>query len=183
MRAGADSSRAPGTPRLFDPLEQEDFLRLEHAASLKGLFRPFKGKGELEDWASECERLRDGLLRLTKRILAQTSAYPFNLLPVVLAQQTTGAGTAFLRWRSADRTRMGVALWEQLVAHTETPSALADELLALELTRLTLNMQVSLAHTLARQARECASRMAHADAIYQQRAARSAALAPPEGVM
>lgn len=183
MKTDAPTGHLPRTPRLFDPPEQEDFLRLEHAASLKGLLKPFKGKGELEEWASQCERMRDGLLRLTTRILAQASAYPFNLLPVVLAQQKTDAGTAFLRWRSADRARMGVTLWEQLICHPETPATLADELFALELARLALNMQVSLTHTLARQARECARGMAHAAAIYQERLARGATLPPPEGVM
>lgn len=167
MTRGAAAGRSHSARRLFEPLQQADFLRLEHAPSLKGLLQPFKGKGELEDWAGQCETLRDGLLRLAKRVLAQASAYPFNLLPVVLAQQTTGAGTAFLRWRSADRTRMGVALWEQLLRHPETPTTLADELFALELTRLVLNLQVSLAHTLARQAHECATKMANAEAIYR----------------
>jgi hypothetical protein len=34
-------------PRYFRPLEQPAFMRLEHAASLKGLLKPFKGKGGL----------------------------------------------------------------------------------------------------------------------------------------
>ena len=43
----------------FVPLEQTDFRRLEHAAYLKGLLQPFKGKGSLETWASQCAALRD----------------------------------------------------------------------------------------------------------------------------
>lgn len=35
--------------RHFLALQQTDFLRLEHAAYLKGLLKPFKGKGALED--------------------------------------------------------------------------------------------------------------------------------------
>ena len=31
----------------FRPLQQEAFQRLQQAASLKGLLKPFKGKGEL----------------------------------------------------------------------------------------------------------------------------------------
>jgi len=35
-------------PKHFQPLEQIAFRGLEHAAYLKGLLKPFKGKGSLE---------------------------------------------------------------------------------------------------------------------------------------
>ena len=67
----------------------------------------------MEAWASECRALRDDLIELAaRRILAQARAYPFDRLGVYLAQQTTGAGTTFLRWRSLDHARMGVAMIE-----------------------------------------------------------------------
>ncbi|NPY76501.1 DUF3158 family protein, partial [Pseudomonas aeruginosa] len=34
--------------RYFRGLQQGAFMRLEHAASLKGLLKPFKGKGDFE---------------------------------------------------------------------------------------------------------------------------------------
>ena len=168
-------STAPaGDPRLFDPLEQTDFARMAHAASLKGLLKPFKGKGELETWASQCEALRDGLIALAQRLLSQATAYPFSLLPVGLAQQNTGAGTTFLRWRNADRSAMGVSLWAQIVDRPETPESLAQALFAVELQRIALNMQISLIHSIARQGRECAEKMAQAEAVYQRRVSRRA---------
>src|SRR5690606_41839340 len=98
----------------FRGLEQVDFQRLDQAAYLKGLLRPFKGKG-LEDWASQCVGLRDQLIALaTQRILSQAQAYPFSLLGVQLSLQTTSSGTSFLRWRNLDRSRMGVALWQEI---------------------------------------------------------------------
>lgn len=157
-------------PRRFDPLERAAFARLEHAGYLKGLLRPFKGKGELETWASECELLRDQLISLAQQVLAQATAYPFSLLPVVLASQTTGAGTTLLRWRSADRTAMGVSLWAQLIENPRTPTSLIDELFALEQQRVVLNMQISLTHVLGRQARECSGKLVHAESIYRRRA-------------
>ena len=107
--------------RYFRPLEQPAFMRLEHAASLKGLLKPFKGKGDLEAWASQCFAMRDELIGLAQRqVLQQAGGHPFHLLPVELAQQTTGAGTTFLRWRRNDRSAMGVALWQELMASTST---------------------------------------------------------------
>lgn len=153
----------------FVALEQADFQRLEHAGYLKGLLQPFKGKG-MENWASQCTALRDGVIGLAqRRVLPQARAYPFSLLGVQLAQQTTGAGTTFLRWRNLDRSSMGVALWEALLANPATPAALIDELYAMELQRIVLNMQISLTHSIARQAQACASKAAQAEAAYLRR--------------
>jgi len=154
----------------FTPLEQTDFQRLEHAAYLKGLLKPFKGKGNLDTWASQCMALRDDVIDLAQqRVLTQACAHPFSWLDVQLAQQTTGAGTTFLRWRNLDRSSMGVALWESLLARPATPASLIDDLYAMELQRIVLNMQISLTHSIARQALECASKMAQAEAIYLRR--------------
>lgn len=155
----------------FVGLEQADFRSLEHAAYLKGLLRPFKGKGSLEDWASQCISLRDDLIALAqRRLMPQTDAYPFNLLYVQLAQQKTGAGTTFLRWRNPDRSRMGVGLWEELMSNSlqKSPSTLREDLYAIEQQRIVLNMQISLTHHFARQAMDCASKMAQAEAVYQR---------------
>ncbi|MHC8349810.1 DUF3158 family protein [Pseudomonas sp. RT4P38] len=153
----------------FTSLAPADFQQLAHAGYLKGLLKPFKGKGELEAWASQCSALRDDLITLAEvRILTQARSYPFNLLPIQLAQQVTGAGTTFLRWRNLDRTSMGVSLWEQCIDSDATPNVLIDDLLALEQQRIVLNMQVSLTHTLNRQVIDCASKMARAEAVYKR---------------
>lgn len=158
------------SPGRFTPLGQADFQRLEHAGYLKGLLQPFKGKGSLEAWASQCTALRDSLIALAQQqLLPQARAYPFSLLDVHLAQQTTGAGTTFLRWRNLDRSSMGVALWESLLDRLSTPAAMVDDLYAMEVQRIVLNMQISLTHSIARQAQECASKMAQAEAIYLRR--------------
>lgn len=181
MSAPSSTSRTAPAPRLFDPLKQTDFIRLEQAASLKGLLKPFTGKGELASWSSQCEGLRDGLMRLAQRLVSQATAYPFSHLPVLLAQQTTSAGTAFLRWRNADRSAMGVSLWAELMGDPSTPAALVHELFALERERIVLNMQISLTHSLARQAKACAEKMARAEALYQRRVSRHAGT-PTSGV-
>ena len=116
--------------------------------------------------------MRDELIALAQRqVLPQACGHPFHLLPVELAQQTTGAGTTFLRWRKHDRSAMGVALWQELMASTSTPVNLLADLHAIELQRITLNMQISLLHTLGRQAQECASKAAQADNAYLRRLA------------
>jgi len=124
----------------------------------------------LETWANQCGTLRDAMVKLAQHhVLPQTRVYPFSLLGIQLAQQTTGAGTTFLRWRNPDRSRMGVALWQQLMLNPKTPTTLIDDLYAIEEQRIVLNMQISLLHTLARQASDCASKVAQAEAVYLRR--------------
>ncbi len=158
------------TTTFFNPLQQPAFFSLEHAASLKGLLKPFKGKGALEELSNQSEQLRDQLINLGRlNVLQQIKSYPFALLPVQLAQQTTGAGTAFLRWRTVDRSVMGVHLWDELVWSKNTPCHLINDLFCIELQRISLNMQISIMHSITRQARECAEKAAHAESVFQQR--------------
>src|SRR5690606_20845605 len=114
-----------------------------------------------------------------RRTCWKARAYPFSLLHVQLAQQATGAGTTFLRWRNLDRSSMGVALWEALLANPATPASLIDELYAIELQRIVLNMQISLTHSIARQALECANKAAQAEAAYLRRVHGHTASVPP----
>jgi integrating conjugative element protein (TIGR03761 family) len=46
-RGRAGMSDPNREPRYFQGLQQAAFMKLEHAASLKGLLKPFKGKGDL----------------------------------------------------------------------------------------------------------------------------------------
>jgi len=171
-----------GSPyRYFQELESADFARLEHAAFLKGLLKPFKGKGTLETWASQCFSLRDDVIHLAAdRVLGQARAYPFNLLRVQLAAQTTGTGTTFLRWRSVEGGAMGVSLWRDLMLDTSTPARLLDDLYAIEQHRVLLNMQISLLHSIGRQANECAQKLAQADRAHHTRIYGADVSDPPD---
>jgi hypothetical protein len=151
-------------------LAASDFLRLGHAASLKGLLKPFKDKGQFDALAIQCEALHDDLIDLAqRRVLMPARSYPFNLLPVQLGLKSTGAGIRFLRWRTIDRSAMGVWLWQEMMGSDATPKLLLPKLLVLEQQRITLNMQISLVHTIARQAALCAEKMQGASETYRSR--------------
>ena len=66
--------------RYFRGLQQGAFMRLEHAASLKGLLKPFKGKGDLEAWASQCFAMRDELIGLAQRQVLQQGLGPLSIV-------------------------------------------------------------------------------------------------------
>ena len=164
-----DSSNEALQQTAFRPLQQDAFQGLQQGASLKGLLKPFKGKGELVQFAEQCRVLEVGLKELAQDVLAQVRRHPFTLLPVRLTEQNTQAGTMFLRWQHVATRRMGVGVWAEMVDHPKTPIPMLQDLYALELQRITLNMQVSLIHSIGKQATECAEKMGQAEAVLMER--------------
>ena len=153
----------------FQPLQQEAFQRLQQAASLKGLLKPFKGKGELSQLAEVCRAQESGLRALVQDVLKQARQYPFTLVPVRLNEQKTKCGTQFLRWQRVPDFRMGVGVWAEMMASPRTPQTMLYDLYAMELQRISLNMQMSLIHSIYKQAVECAEKMELAEAVLLQR--------------
>ena len=153
----------------FRPLQQEAFQRLQQAASLKGLLKPFKGKGELTQFADLCRAQESDLKALAQEVLSQARRYPFTLVPVRLTEQNTQAGTQFLRWQLVTDRRMGVGVWAEMMGSPRTPESMLQDLYVMELQRITLNMQMSLLHSITKQAAECAEKMGQAEAEYQVR--------------
>jgi hypothetical protein len=163
-------SDGPGLASAVYVLATTDFLHMEHAASLKGLLRPFKDKGQFDRFAVQCNALREDLIRLAqRRVFMPARSHPFNLLPVQLGMQSTATGTRFLRWRTVDRSAMGVWLWREMIRSEDTPKSLLPKLLVLEQQRIALNMQISLVHTIAREAALCAEKMQEASETYRSR--------------
>ncbi len=153
----------------FRPLQQEAFQRLQQAASLKGLLKPFKGKGELTQFADLCRAQESDLKALAQEVLSQARRYPFTLVPVRLTEQNTQAGTQFLRWQQVTDRRMGVGVWAEMMGSPRTPDSMLQDLYVMELQRITLNMQMSLLHSITKQAAECAEKMGQAEAVYTAR--------------
>ena len=153
----------------FRPLQQEAFQRLQQAASLKGLLKPFKGKGELTQFADLCRAQESDLKALAQEVLSQARRYPFTLVPVRLTEQNTQAGTQFLRWQQVTDRRMGVGDWAEMMGSPRTPESMLQDLYVMELQRITLNMQMSLLHSITKQAAECAEKMGQAEAVYTAR--------------
>lgn len=168
-----DSSSETLQQTAFRPLQQDAFQGLQQGASLKGLLKPFKGKGELNQFAEQCRVLEVGLKELAQGVLAQVRRHPFTLLPVRLTEQNTQAGTMFLRWQHVATRRMGVGVWAEMVGHPKTPIPMLQDLYALELQRITLNMQISLIHSIGKQAAECAEKMGQAEAVLMERLQQS----------
>ena len=152
-----------------EALQQTAFRPLQQDASLKGLLKPFKGKGELAQFAEQCRVLETELKALAQNVRAQIRRHPFTLLPVRLIEQNTQAGTMFLRWQHVATRRMGVGVWTEMIGHAKTPASMLQDLYSLELQRITLNMQISLIHSIGKQAAECAEKMGQAEAVLMER--------------
>lgn len=158
----------PAQPMPFEALTPDAYRQLEHAASLKGLLRPFKGKGELEHLAQVAREIEAQLCHLMEAVVQQAGQPPYSLLDIRLVLQNTSAGSTFLRWRTRDFARMGIAVWERQVCNKVLPQAVHEGLHRFECDRIALNMQVSVVHSLYRQASTCAIKMASAERLLRQ---------------
>ncbi|MGA9704969.1 DUF3158 family protein [Pseudomonas sp.] len=155
-------------PMPFDALTPDAYRQLEHAASLKGLLKPFKGKGELEHLAQVARDIEGQLCRLMEAVARQAGQPPYSLLDIRLVLQNTSAGSTFLRWRTRDFARMGVAVWERHICNNALPQAVREGLHRFECDRIALNLQMSVVHSLYRQAATCAIKMASAEQLLRQ---------------
>jgi hypothetical protein len=157
----------PAQPMTFEALTPEAYRKLEHAASLKGLLKPFKGKGELEHLAQVAREIEAQLCHLMEAVVQQAGHPPYSL-DIRLVLQNTSAGSTFLRWRTRDFARMGVAVWESHICNTSLPQAVRERLHRFECDRIALNLQMSVVHSLYRQATTCAKKMASAERLLRQ---------------
>ncbi|PBJ10800.1 DUF3158 family protein [Pseudomonas mediterranea] len=158
----------PVQPIAFAGLTSDAYRQLEHAASLKGLLKPFKGKGELEHLAQVAREIEAQLCRLMETVAQQAERLPYSLLDFRLVLQNTSAGSTFLRWRSRDFSRMGVVVWEQQLSNRALPQLVREGLHRFECDRIVLNLQMSVMHSILRQATTCAIKMASADERLRQ---------------
>ena len=155
-------------PMPFAALTPDAYRQLEHAASLKGLLKPFKGKGELEHLAQVAREIEAQLCRLMEAVVQQAGQPPYSLVDIRLVLQNTSAGSTFLRWRTRDFARMGVAVWEHQISNTALRHIVREGLHRFECDRIALNMQMSVVHSLYRQATTCAINMASAERLLRQ---------------
>ncbi|WP_339542922.1 DUF3158 family protein [Pseudomonas sp. JAI120] len=158
----------PIQPMPFEALTPDAYRQLEHAASLKGLLKPFKGKGELEHLAQVAREIEAQLCRMMEAVVEQAGQPPYLLLDIRLVLQNTSAGSSFLRWRTRDFSRMGVAVWEHQISNTALPHIVREGLHRFECARIALNLQMSVVHSLYRQATTCAIKMASAEQLLRQ---------------
>jgi len=155
-------------PMPFETLTPDAYRQLEHAASLKGLLKPFKGKGELEHLAQVAREIEVQLCQLMEAVVQQAGQPPYSHLDIRLVLQNTSAGSTFLRWRTRDFARMGVAVWERQVGNQALPQVVREGLHRFEGERIALNLQMSVVHSLYRQATTCAIKMASAERLLRQ---------------
>lgn len=146
-------------------LSSQAYREIEHSASLKGLLKPFKGKGELLQFAETLQQLRHKLETLMTGMLAIMAQPPFSLLELRLCVQHSSSGTCFLRWRSSDFKRMGVEVWEATLEHPLLQPDLRQALYQLEANRVVLNLQMSSLCSLYRQVLTGAIKLGYADDV------------------
>lgn len=85
----------------FRPLQQDAFQALQQSASLKGLLKPFKGKGELTQFADLCSALEAGLQALPKAYWNKPADIPSRCYRYALLNRTRPPGRDFFAGRKS----------------------------------------------------------------------------------
>lgn len=150
-------------------VDQASYRNVKHASSLKGLLKPFKGKGELEVLEQQLLGIQDGLKALMDEVVDSWARPPFSLLPVNVLPHASTSGASHLRWRTRGRgARMGVGVWNKQMLMKQTPPELLDELHSYEILRIRYNMQMTCVQFIIKQVRECQEKLQDAESIYSQ---------------
>jgi hypothetical protein len=139
------------------------YKNLDHSASLKGFLKPFKGKGDMELLQRQSQTIKLGLRGLMDDLLARVNRPPYSLLDLSMWLQQSQSETWHCRWRNKAATVTGVRYWVAAVQDKRTPEVLLPALLEFEQERITLNAQMSIVHSITKQARECAEKFDEAD--------------------
>ncbi|AKX51379.1 hypothetical protein AKN92_07660 [Thiopseudomonas alkaliphila] len=150
----------------YDYVQQAPYHSVKQAPYLKGLLKPFKGKGDYEVLEQQMIEAREGIAAMMEQISDIWAKPPFSLLALQAGTQPSTSGATHLRWRSRGRgQKMGVGVWAQSMKDRRTPEELLDELYWFEVLRIQTNMQMSCLQFIMKQARECQEKMDEAAEI------------------
>lgn len=147
------------------------YRRMAHDSSLKGLLKPFKGKGDYRELEQSAREALTTLNQMMDRLVNVSDHQQMAHRNIVLRVHKAKSGVGYLRWRTmrhaADQS-MGFQLWKKVVQDPLTGPQTRTNLLILEKQRMALNMQASVMQYIARQAAECAKKAEMADQAFSQ---------------
>lgn len=131
-----------------------DYNFVRQYPSLKGLLKPFKGKGEYEALLAEIENCVTRLEMMGDRLINETKEkLPIKYLPFNLSSRKLKNGSVYLTWRhtrteiiEGKHKRVSVEGKKLILDAIKSDSPLSQDekkfLIEMENDRLTLNMQM-----------------------------------------
>ncbi|WP_392562225.1 DUF3158 family protein [Orbus sturtevantii] len=139
-----------------DTLSPTDYQFAKQHLTLKGLLKPFKGKGEYETLLQEIEFDISRLELISQRLINDTkNKLPIKYLPFYLKKRRLKNGSVYLSWKylkteiNNGKTKRIETEGKQLIFDAFTHSNLSDAdkqfIRELEIDRLTLNFQMRVA--------------------------------------
>lgn len=145
-------------------LENNPYRTMEQSHALKGLLKPFKGKGDYETLVATARALREEIYKLMSDLENRVNRPPYSLLNLTMRiQRQKGGENKYLRWRTKRLDCMGQKYWLDVINDPATPIELLPALHEFERERIALNMQfVELSHVV-REAESCMRKFEEAD--------------------
>lgn len=150
--------------------EQIVFSSTEYIASLKGLL---KGKGGYEDselLISHAKELKNNIIKLMEEFLTIVNMPPYTYFGTWMRIQHSGKDkNAFLRWRNADFTLMGVQVWKDAMLKVPVEDGqLLRNFKELELVRVKLNKHMSYLSMLIKQNEEYLENIKNIEEVFEK---------------
>jgi hypothetical protein len=151
--------------RGYVALAYEDYNPIAYKTSLKGLLKPFKGKGELQQLEENTKDAREIMGGIRQRLIQSATSYPIRMLPLIFTLGPAPSGAVFLRWRNQQNNKSGLPAFGEIIQNPVIPTFTRDLLLEIEKDRIVFNMQMSALTFIIRQARECQEKFSAAERL------------------
>lgn len=145
---------------------QDLYKHLAHNSSLKGLLKPFKGKGDYQELEGIAREAQNKLLVMMKRMVTLTEIHQIAHQRMTLRMHRAESGQNYLRWRTFHNSASspsGDKLWQKIVGDQLTSPQVKNNLLILERQRIAINMQAACVHSMLRQALQGQNKLALAE--------------------
>lgn len=144
------------------------YKHLAHDSSLKGLLKPFKGKGDYEELVELVRSAQNKLQVIMKHLVTLTEHQQIAHRRMTLRLHKSASGQYYLRWRTfgnTANTASGDELWKQVVSDPLTAPVTKRNLLVLEKQRIALNLQAACVQSMLKQALQGRTKVVAAESL------------------
>jgi hypothetical protein len=129
--------------------DNNPYREIKHSSELKGFLKPFKGKGEMEEFERLAEECQVDIYRLMAKLIADCEALA---LPNITLMAQRVKSRAYLRWRNPTEMKMGLCVLRDFLNTPNIGNQTRNKIQELEHRRNVLNFQSSCLTQLSRRA-------------------------------
>lgn len=151
----------------YKSIGYEDYINVGFTPSIKGLLKPFKSKGDMQNLLHNLLQAREDLKSIHKKLTRSAqSSFPVKYYPILFRESKSQSGASFLRWRNHQNNRDGMPVLIKLFEDENTTDKAKEIFREMEIDRISFNMQMSILSSMIRQVRDCIQKINDIDELY-----------------